>query len=65
MELLQLAEERVQIGTHSKVSNGEVTNNSQTETHTGNGRENGITGVVIENVSSSLSSELEITRHYK
>ena len=38
VELLQLAEKRMQIGTHGKVGDGEVAYNSQAETHTGNGR---------------------------
>ena len=65
VELLHLAEERVQVSTYGEVGDGEVTYNSQTETHTGNGRKGWITGVVIENVSSSLSSKLEISRHYE
>ena len=65
MELLHLAEERVQVSTHSEVGDGEVAHNSQTKTHTGNGRKCWITGVVIENVSGGLSSKLEISGHYE
>ena len=63
MELAQGAEEGVEVGSHGEVGDGEVANDADAETDSGDGGRNGVVLEVEENVARRVLAEEEIAAH--
>ena len=65
MELLEGAEERVEIGAHGEIRDGEVANDANAETDTGDGGRNGVVFEVEKDVAHGVLAEEKITADCK
>lgn len=65
MELARRAEDRVQVGAHGEVGDGEVADDAEAESHARDGRRDGVPREIEQNIALRVLSEEEITADWK